>query len=164
MKKGILAIAVVLVVVAMAGSAMAATDTAGFTVTATAAKSCSISGATDVVFATAYDPTSGTDNDSGSGTATFRCTKNTAWNANITGTRSMTGATNGDTLNFELYTTAGRTTAFPAVAGATVSGTAGSKNTDITVNYFGRILNGQDVSAPDNYSTAVGGMVFTVNY
>jgi hypothetical protein len=117
-----------------------------------------------VIFGTAYDPTSATDNDSGSGTATFRCTKNTAWNAYITGIRSMTGATNGDTLNFALYTTAGRTTAFPAVTGATVSGTAGSKNTDITVSYFGRIPNGQDVSAPDNYSTAVGGMVFSVDY
>ena len=153
----------VVFLVAMAGTAMAATATAGFTVTATAAKSCSITAASDVVFGTAYDPTSGTANDSGSASAVFRCTKNTAWNAYITGSRTMTGGL-GDTLNFELYTTAARTVVFPSATGATVSGTAASKNTDITVNYYGRIPNGQDVSAPDNYTTAVGGMVLTVNY
>jgi len=153
----------VVFMVAMAGTAMAATATAGFTVTATAAKSCSITAASDVVFATAYDPTSATDNDSGSASAVFRCTKNTAWDAYITGARAMTGGL-GDTLNFELYTTAARNVVFPNASGPTVSGTAGSKNTDITVNYYGRIPNGQDVSAPDNYSTAVGGMILTINY
>jgi len=162
MKKFMMVLMVVMMVGA-AGAAMALTATAGFTVTATAAKSCSISTATDVVFGTAYDPTSGTDNDSGQGTATFRCTKNTDWDAYITGGRAMTGGL-GDTLNFELYTDLGRTTVFPNVTNVVVRGTAGSKNTDITVTYYGRIPNGQDVSAPDNYSTAVGGMVFTINY
>jgi len=152
----------VVFLVAMAGTAMAVTATAGFTVTATAAKSCSITTASDVNFAAAYDPTSLTDNDSGSGTATFRCTKNTAWDAYVTGIRAMTGG--GDTLNFELYTTAARNVVFPNASGPTVSGITVSKNSDITVDYYGRIPNGQDVSAPANYSTAVGGMVFTVNY
>ena len=162
MKRFMMVLMVVLLV-GVGGSAMAATATAGFTVTATAAKSCSITTASDVNFAAAYDPTSATDNDSGSGAATFRCTKNTAWDAYITGARAMTGVLL-DTLNFELYTTAARNVVFPSVSGATVSGNAASKNTDITVNYFGRIPNGQDVSAPDNYTTALGGMVFTVNY
>lgn len=162
MKKTMIVLAVVVMVI-MAGTAMAATATAGFTVTATAAKSCSITTASDINFATAYDPMSATDNDSGLGTATFRCSKNTAWDASITGARAMTGGL-GDTLNFELYTTAARNVVFPNASGPTVSGTSASKNSDITVSYYGRIPNGQDVSAPDNYSTAVGGMVFTINY
>lgn len=162
--KRIMMVLLVVMLVGVAGTAMAATASLGFTVSATAAKSCSISTATDVVFATAYDPTSATDNDSGQGAATFRCTKNTTWDAYITGARSMTGTTFGDTLTFELFSDATRLAVFPNATPSAVTGTSGSKNTDIVVDYFGRITAGQDVSAPDTYSTAIGGMVFTINY
>ena len=149
----------------MAGNASALTATSGFGVSVTAAKSCTITAAaTDIAFSTDYDPTSGTDNDSGSGSITFQCTKNTTWDAYITGTRQMVGAVNADPLDFELYTTAARNVVFPsASASGLVTATPASKDTVNTVNYYGRIGNGQDVSAPDTYSTAVD-LVFTILY
>jgi spore coat protein U-like protein len=149
----------------MTGTAMAATATSNFNVSVTAAKKCTITvAATDVTFATDYDPTSASNNDSGTGSITFQCTKNTTYDAYITGTRQMTGAAYGDALNFELYTTNARDTAFPGASGSgLVTGTPLSKDTNNTINYYGRIASGQDVSAPDTYATATP-LTFTVFY
>ena len=136
-------------------NAMAATDTSSLGSSATVAATCSISSVTALDFGT-YDPTSGTADDDGTGDLNFSCTKGTAWDVYITGGRTMTDGT--DTLNFEIYEEAGRTTVFQNASG-TNTGTA-ADNTTITQNLFGRIAASQDVQV-GSYS---GSVTVTVEY
>ena len=154
MKKLVIAL-MVIGVVAFAGTSMAATQTSNLNVTAAVQAACSISGHTDVAFGN-YDPTSATDNDAGQGSMTFSCTKNTSYHTYITGTRSMSGG--GDTLNFQLYSDAGRTTAYPAIL--TGGGTTAPNTNPITTNIYGRIPNSQNVGVA-NYTTI---LVATIEY
>lgn len=136
-------------------NAMAATDTSSLGASATVAATCSISSVTALDFG-AYDPTSGTADDDGAGDLSFSCTKGTAWDVYITGARTMTDGT--DTLTFEIYEEAGRTTVFQSVSG-TNTGTAADNNT-ITQNLYGRIPASQDVQV-GSYS---GSVTVTVEY
>jgi spore coat protein U-like protein len=153
--KRILLILVAAAIVLVSVNAMAATDTSNLTSTAVVPAICNIQSVTNLDFGT-YDPTSGTDDDDGVGDVVFRCTKNTAYDVYITGARTMTDSV--DTLNFEMYTDSGRTSAW-ASASPGVQNTA-ADNTDITLDIYGRITALQDVEA----GTYNGTVVVTVEY
>jgi spore coat protein U-like protein len=136
-------------------NAMAATDTNALTSTVSVAAICSISSVTNLDFGT-YDTTSGVNDDDGNGDVSFSCTKGTAYDVYITGARTMTDGT--DTLNFEMYTDAGRTGAWASASPGT-TGTA-ADNTAITENVYGRIASGQDVQV----GTYNGSVTMTVEY
>jgi len=153
--KRILIIFAVLAVVLASVDAMAQTDTQNLTSTAVVPSICTITTVTNLDFGT-YDPTSATDDDDGVGDASFRCTKNTAYDVYITGARTMTDGT--DTLNFEMYTDVGRTAAWASASPGT-TGTAAS-NAPITLDIYGRIVALQDVQA----GTYNGTVVVTVQY
>lgn len=154
MKKFLLIIMAFAVVFASA-TAMAATDTRSLSSTVTVAGICSISSVTNLNFGT-YDPTSAVNDDDGVGDVTFTCTKGTAYDVYITGSRTMTDGS--DTLNFEMYQESGRTTAWPSTAPG-VTGTA-ANNSAITQNIYGRIPASQDVQA----GTYNGTVTVTVAY
>ncbi len=137
------------------GNAMAQTDTSALTSTVSVAAICSIASVTNLDFGT-YDTTSGVNDDDGSGDVTFSCTKGTAYDVYIVGGRTMTDGT--DTLNFEMYTDAGRTTTWASASPGT-TGTA-ADNTAITENVYGRIASGQDVQV----GTYNGSVTMTVEY
>ncbi len=143
---------IVVAILAMAGMAMAATVTSNFDVTANAISTCRITGAATTLAFGAYDPTSSTAADAGPGSFKFRCTKNTAYNIYITGTRTMIGNTS-ENLTFELYSDSGRTTVFPASKAASTPVTSAG-NAEQTTSYWGRIPALQDVSA-GNFTATV---------
>ncbi|MFM9863467.1 MAG: spore coat U domain-containing protein [Micropepsaceae bacterium] len=130
--------------------AIAATATTTFQVTATVLSVCTVS-ATNLAFGN-YDASSGTPNDNTS-TVTVRCSNTTPYTVALnagTGTgatvavRRMTG---GSTLDYSMYTTAGRTTVWGdgTLATVTQAGTGNGANQALTV--FGRITTGQFVAA-----------------
>ena len=152
------------------GSAGAATTiSSSISVTASISASCTFAATPSTAAAFgAYDPTSGTANDAGVGTITARCTKNTGYTmalgvgsgagaAYATG-RIMTGAVYGDLLNYNLYTTAGRTVVWGDGTGATATrsgtGTGIGVAFNQTLSVYGRIPVGQDLSA-DSYADTV---------
>ena len=157
MKKRIIILTalVVIVVLAMSGVSMAATKTNNLNISATVVANCNITSVTDITFGV-YDTTSLTPLDA-NGDMTFRCTKNTAYKAYITGVRAMTGG-GADTLTFTLFSDAGHTTAFPIDnSGAP---TNAPSNAPISKTIFGRIPATQDVGV-DSYSKV---LVATVEY
>ena len=146
--------ALVLGFLAVAGPAMGATATNNMTVSATVNAACQISSVADISFGV-YDPLSATPKDA-DGNVVLRCVKGTSYKTYITGTRSMSGG--GNTLNFELYEDAGRTTTFP------INNSAGSTTAlsilPVTKNVYGRIPAGQDVGVAGYTAT----LVATVEY
>ena len=155
MKKIVIVLVAMMFVLATA-SAFAETATSSLQVSANVAASCRISSVTNVVFTNPYDPTDPANNDSGTGDFSFRCTRGTSYDLYITGTRQM--ASGGDTLNFELYTNAARTTTWPSSSPG-VTGTSGS-NAPITRDIYGRINALQDVQA----GAYTGTVTITVQY
>lgn len=153
--KKLLVIFFALAIIFAAANAKAATDTSAVTATATVAANCDIQSVTNLDFG-AYDPTNTTADDDGAGSVSFKCTKGTAYNTYVAGSRTMTNGT--DTLNFQLYQESGRTTAYPSVTPG-VTGTAANNNT-ITSNLYGRI------AALQNVGTGIynGSVTFTVEY
>lgn len=150
----------------VAGTAQAATDTATFDVTASVADSCTVA-ATNLSFG-GYDPNAGTAVDATS-TITASCTENTSYelgldtgnngaNASAT-TRAMVGGTDGDFLDYEVYTDSGRTTVWNDISGTnTVTQTSAGGDEDHTV--YGRIPASQYVIA-DSYSDTI---TVTISY
>jgi spore coat protein U-like protein len=144
-----IALAVIAVLVLMAGSAFAATVTDTFTVQVGVAAAYTISSTTVMDFGT-YDPTSAVNDDDGTATLTYRCTKATTTDTYITGVRTMVVV---DTLNFDLYTDAARTIAFPSAAGSgDTNNTSVSAVADITRTIYGRIAALQDVGVSAAYT------------
>ena len=137
-----------------ANSAMAATDTDTFLVTATVADSCRVT-ATDLDFG-AYDPNAATDNEAIS-TITATCTEGTAYTLALDDgsnsgsatdtTRAMLG--DGNYLDYELYSESGHTTVWNATN--TVANTAVAGANAHTV--YGRILAGRYVPAASYLDT-----------
>lgn len=156
--KKIFSVLMVLLMVTAAGSALAATVTSSFNVTATVISTCRISTAASNIAFTSYDPTDSSPNDTGTGSFAFRCTKGTSYKLYITGTRSMTGT--GGTLPFELYTNAGRSTLYPSASGGASSVTS-IGNTAVTSNIYGRIAAERDVAAGTDYTVT---LTATVEY
>ena len=136
-----------LAVVLTATSAMAQPATNNLGIAASVVASCSITSVADLDFGT-YDTTDPTDNDT-AGNVIFRCTKATDYDVYISGTRSMTVA---DTLTFELYSDAGRTSVF-AIADPGEGGSA-ANNGNITMDIYGRIPALQDVAVA-SYTTTL---------
>jgi spore coat protein U-like protein len=153
--KRIIIVLTAFAVVAMAGVSMAATQTSNLQVTATVTNSCRIDSVGNVAFGS-YDPTDPVDNTAGSGNVVTRCTKNTAYRIYITGTRTM--AFGAESLNFELYTDAGRTIVFPATF-ASASPSTSSSNAPVTTNIYGKIPALQDVAAGGPYSATLSATV-----
>lgn len=147
--------------------AVAATTTATFQVTANVATQCTVS-ALDLGFG-AVDPLGG--NVDQTTTVTVRCTKNTAYTVGLNA-GTTTGATlaqrlmaNGaDTMNYNLYTNAGRTTIWgdSAIAPTWVSGTGAGLGTPQVLTVYGRVPSGQTDLAVGSYlETAI---TVTVTY
>ncbi|MDA8100187.1 MAG: spore coat U domain-containing protein [Nitrospiraceae bacterium] len=145
------------VLVLAAGTAMAATATSVFAVSATVQPTCSIStGATAIAFGT-YDPLSATPLD-GSGTVSFRCTRNTLYWTYIPGPWTIAGPVPADVLSMNFYSDAAYTALYST--GKVGGGTASPNNAPQTVTYYGRIPANQYV-AEGAYSQ---NFTFTVEY
>jgi len=158
------------IMVAGGSNAIAATQTNTFQVTANIPAACTFATTTtgNLAFGT-YDPFAGTAL-TASTQVEVRCVRGTAYQVGLnTGTygaeatstsRSMVGATNGEYLEYEIYSDAGRTTVWGNTPGTdTVDGTAANFST-ISIDAYGSIPAGQD-KATDNYSDTV---TITVNY
>jgi spore coat protein U-like protein len=150
-----------------ATSAFAATTTTTFQVTANVAAQCNVSAA-NLAFG-AVDPLGG--NVDQSTTVTVKCTKNSAYTVGLNA-GATAGATiaqrlmaNGaDTMQYNLYTDAGRATVWgnTAAAPAWVSGTGAGLGTAQVLTVYGRVPTGQTNLAVGSYTeTAV---TVTVTY
>jgi len=137
-------------------AATAATTTATFQVTANVASQCTVS-ALDLGFG-AVDPLGA--NVDQTTTVTVRCTKNTPYTVGLNA-GTTTGATlaqrlmaNGaDTMNYNLYTDAARTTIWgnSAAAPTWVSGTGAGLGTAQVLTVYGRVPTGQTGLAVGSY-------------
>jgi spore coat protein U-like protein len=167
--KNVLKIASLVFGMSAAGMVTAAPSpvSGSFLVTASVAKSCAISGTTNVAFS-AYDPADANFSvplDAGGG-VTVRCTKNVGYDVKLDqGANAATGsscsapsrrmASGAERLSYALFQNAGRTT----VWGCDVSNdlanteTVGPSSPD-TLTVYGRIPAGQDV-ADGSYSDTV---------
>jgi spore coat protein U-like protein len=101
MKKAFVLVAAMVMVV-MAGPAMAATATSVFNVSANVLPTCSITTAASNIAFGNYDPTSATPLD-GSGAVEFRCTRNTLYWTYIPGPWTIAGPA-ADVLTVGFYT------------------------------------------------------------
>lgn len=158
------------ILMTFAGLSSAAQSTGTFQVQASVAVNCLVS-ANNLAFG-AYDPSSGTDLDLNT-TVSVRCTNGTpftvALNAGATtgATLAQRRMTNGtDFMNYNLYTTAGRTTIFGDGTGGTgtMSGTGAGLGIPQaqTVIVFGRIPAGQSTLSAGTYTETT--ITATVTY
>jgi len=131
-----------------AAAVMAATDTDTLNVLVTVQNTCRITSTTDVDFGT-YDPTDPANDDDGQGSINFRCTKGASYGIYIVRTNTMSGP---DSLTYELYEDAGRTSVFPSSSIGTPDTSA--SNAVATKDIYGRIPAQQDVQA-GSYSETV---------
>ncbi|HEY2187879.1 MAG TPA: spore coat U domain-containing protein [Caldimonas sp.] len=148
-------------------AALAATTTTTFQVTANVAAQCTVS-ALDLGFG-AVDPLGGNVDQTTS--VSVRCTKNTTYTVGLNA-GTTAGATlaqrlmaNGlDTMNYNLYTDAARTTIWgnSAAAPTWVSGTGAGMGTPQTLTVYGRVPSGQTSLAAGNYSEPT--ITVTVTY
>ncbi len=146
--------------------ALPATTTTTFAVTAIVGASCTLGTVTTLGFGT-YDPLTATDNDATTSIA-VTCTLLTSYNIGLNagtttgGTvaqRKMQGVTPANTLNYNLYSNAGRTTIWGNTIGTnTVAATGSGTAQNHTV--YGRIANGTAANA-DTYSDTI---TVTVTY
>lgn len=134
----------------ISGSAVqAATTTTTFNVSATISAACNVT-ATDLAFG-AYNPASGTALD-GSSTLSVACTSGTTYTLALdvgSAGGSFTGrtmASGANTLAYNLFTSAARTTVWGDGSGSTttVSGTGSGVLTNNSHTVYGRIGIGQD--------------------
>jgi spore coat protein U domain-containing protein, fimbrial subunit CupE1/2/3/6 len=156
---------VTLVVGAMPVARAATTDTTTFSVTASIVADCNLS-ATDMAFGD-YDASSGSPLDASS-TVSVYCTSGTAYDVALnvgTGGGSFVNRTmlnGGNSLAFNLYTNAERTTVWGdgTASTNTASGTGVGLLTAVSHTVYGRIAIGQD-QAPGSYASVV---TVTVTY
>jgi spore coat protein U-like protein len=158
-----------------ASTAFAATPSNGtdatktLTVTANIANRCAIQANATLAFGT-YDPTSGTNLDA-SQAITFKCTKGSIFDIGLGGTVGSRTITNGtDTLAYELYSNAGRTTAWGNTqdtntvdaddAADTTGNGIGSGSTAQSKTVYGRIAAGQDKES----GSYTGSVTITIYY
>jgi len=134
-----------------AGSAMAASTSTTFTVSATVVASCSVS-ATNLAFGS-YTGSAHVDQTS---TVSVTCTNGTDYSvalndgANASGSTRRMVSSGSNYLSYEMYSDAGRTTVWNAAA--QVTGTGNGAAQSLTV--YGRIPSGQSVPA-GSYSDTV---------
>jgi len=153
----------------MASGAFAQTAQTSFQVSATVNKNCNVT-ANNLTFATPYDGSSGTPNDSTT-TIGVRCTKNTPYTValdagTVTGTsfaaRKMANAT-PDYMNYNLYTdgTYGTVWGDGTASTATVAGTGAGMGTLQNLTVYGRIPISQNLE-PGTYTEPT--IMVTVTY
>jgi spore coat protein U-like protein len=150
--------AVVAALVSAPGSVSAATSTGQFTVSATVAPSCIISG-TNLVFG-AYDPTAAAAL-TGSSTIQVTCTRGTGYSVNLSSAHAwtMTNAAN-PALSYQLFSNAGRTAVWDSAVANAVTGTAPTPRAPVALTVYGSIPPNQDVvpgtaAAPLSYTDTV---------
>jgi spore coat protein U-like protein len=146
-------------------AALAATATSSLSVTATVTANCTVS--TSALAFGSVNVIGGTNVD-GSGGLTITCTNGTAWSA-AAGIGSGTGASfasrrmtfSGNTLNYNLYTTAARTIVWGdgTASTATLSGTG--TGTAQSVIVYGRVGSGQTSAPAGGYADTI---AVTVTY
>lgn len=155
-KKGILATLVAAFGVMSAQSAMAATTSATFQVTATVNSACIVS-ASNVAFGTVTPAATGVL--PATGTITSTCTKTTPYTLAISAgssgditNRTMTGATAGneDKLAYNLYTSNTHTTVWGETVGVNTVGLTGT-GTEQKTTVFGQLSLNQYLK-PDTYA------------
>jgi spore coat protein U-like protein len=142
-KKFVLAV-MVLALLTVTGTAFAATASTSLSVTANVQDACRISSNPGTVDFGTYDPTDTSPNIAGQTSFGYKCSKGTNYKVYITRTKQMLMGT--DSLSYDLYSDAGRTVVFPAVAADATQQTS-ANNGEVTVNIYGKIPAGQDVSA-----------------
>lgn len=133
----------------LSDEAPAATDTTTFTVSASIVADCNLS-ATNLVFGT-YDAASGSPLDAASSISVY-CSNGLAYDVALNvGSGGGTFATRtlvsgGNTLNFNLFSNAARSSIWGDGTGstATVSGTGAGLLTATTHSVYGRVASGQD--------------------
>jgi spore coat protein U-like protein len=132
------------------GGAMAQTDTDTLTVSATVIEAARIITVGDINFGN-YDPTNPTANDA-QGTVQIRATNGMTYTVYIEDPpREMTDGT--DTLSYELYSDAARTSVWGSTLG-TGEGYTSTGNAPVTYDIYGRVAALQDVGA-GSYSQTV---------
>lgn len=156
-----------LMFVAMTAQAGPSPQTGSLSVTASVAKSCSITGTTNVSFG-AYDPADANFSTplDATGSVTVRCTKNTTYDIALgQGANAASGSTcaaplrqmasGSERLSYGLFSDAGRTSTWGCDASndVTRTETVGPSSPD-TITVYGRIPAGQDV-ADGSYSDTV---------
>lgn len=147
-------------IIALAEVAAAGSATTSFTAQTNVIAVCRITTSASTINFGNYDPTSPSNNDNGTGSFGFKCTKGTPYKVYITpAARVMTSG--AESLSFELYSDSGRTSAFPSTNAAGISGSATSNGTEITTNIYGRILTGQDVTQGNTFTQT---LTATVDY
>lgn len=144
---------------AAASSTPAATDTTTFTVTANIVADCNLAAA-NLAFGS-YDAASGSALDATSNISVY-CSSGLAYDVSLNvgsgggtfATRTM--ASGGNTLNYNLFNNAGRTTIWGDGTGSTgiVSGTGTGLLTPVTHVVYGRIASGQE-RAIGSYSSTI---------
>jgi spore coat protein U-like protein len=149
-----------------AGNAMAAQETTTFSVGATIADSCSVS-ATALAFGTIDPLDNVTNNTDATTTIEVTCANGTTYDVGLdaglaTGAtvtaRAMTSGS--DTLNYALYSDAGRSTNWGDTVGTdTVSDTGTGSAQTITV--YGRVPSGQETTPTGTYADTI---TVTVTY
>jgi spore coat protein U-like protein len=132
-----------------APAVLAATDTTTFTVSANIVADCNLS-ATNLSFGT-YDAAAGSALD-GTSTVSVYCSNGLSYDIALNvgsgggtfATRSL--ANGGNTLNFNLYSNAGRTTIWGDGTGSTstVTGSGSGLLSAVTHTVYGRVAAGQD--------------------
>lgn len=153
--------------IAVSTGALALTASTTFQVSASVNKQCSVS-AVNLTFP-AVDPLSSQTD--GATTVTVNCTKNSPYTVGLSA-GTTTGATiaqrlmaNGtDTMNYNLYTTAARTTVWgnSAVAPTWVSGTGTGLGNAQVLTVYGRVPTGQTNLAVGSYAETA--ITVTVTY
>jgi len=148
-----------------AGAAQAATTSGTLSVSATVTANCTVS--TSALAFGNVDVTSGSNVDS-TGGLSVTCTNGTGWTASA-GVGSGTGASytnrkmaNGSNLlNYNIYTTSGRTTVWGdgTASTATIGGTGNGSAQSVTV--YGRVSSGQTSLPAGAYADTV---AVTVTY
>jgi spore coat protein U-like protein len=149
----------------VAGSALAATTSSTFQVTANVVAQCNISAA-NLGFG-AVDPLGG--NVDASSALTVKCTKNSAYTvgldagvtvgATIAARKMANGA---DIMNYNLYTDAARASVWGNTTGTWASGTGAGMGTAQTLTVYGRVPTGQTNLAVGNYTETT--ITATVTY
>lgn len=149
----------------LASPACAATTSSTLNVDATVTANCTLS-TSAIAFGT-VNPISGSNVDATGGIA-VTCTNGTSWTASA-GIGSGSGASfasrrmtsGGNTLSYNIFTDAGRTTVWGDGTGSTAtignSGTGAAQN----VTLYGRVASGQTAVPPGSYSDTV---AVTVTY
>ncbi len=150
--KRLIVIVMTFALILTAGSAMALTDTSPLTVNATVVGNCRITGTGTISF-TNYDPTDSSPNNA-DGSVTVRCTNGVSYTIYIGTDRTMNSGSTGDSLPYELYSDAARSSVWGSTLAAG-EGYASISNAESTKTIYGQIAAYEDVQAAGDYTDTV---------